>query len=275
MSIIHVFNRNTIKINLLIILLTILIAFRSDIRREFVEIRQFPSPEARQGIAVDKNYIYVVDTKQIAKYDKKTFELVSKWNDEKSPIIHLDSGVIIDGKLYCAHSNYPEIPMTSTIEIWDAATMKHIGSHSFGINWGSCTWIDRFNGYWWAVFGHYNKWKELSKTDVSWTTLVKFDEKFRMIESWVFPKEVLKKLGEMTNSGGSWGPDGYLYCTGHDESELYVLKLPELGSILELVDIVSINCTGQGIAWDRSDPGSIYTIRKADRIVVHSKMSLK
>ncbi|MDQ7817915.1 MAG: hypothetical protein RDU14_12890 [Melioribacteraceae bacterium] len=253
----------------------ILMAFQTISKREVVEQRQFAAPEARQGIAVDKKYLYVVDTKEIAKYDKQSFKLINKWSDENSPIIHLDSGVIIDGKLYCAHSNYPEIPMTSSIEIWDAKTLKHIDSHSFGINWGSCTWIDRHNGYWWAVFGHYNKWKEQSKTDVSWTTLVKFDDHWRMLESWVFPKEVLKKFEMMTNSGGSFGPDGLLYCTGHDAPELYVLKIPSLGSILELVDIVPINCTGQGIAWDRTDPGSIYTIRKAERIVVHSKMISK
>lgn len=275
MAISRIKRREIFQLLLLIVSVIGLVAFRSDVKREFSEVRKFASSEARQGVAVDKKYIYVVDTKQIVKYDKKKFQLVIRWNNENSPIIHLDSGVIVNGKLYCAHSNYPEIPMTSSIEIWDATTLKHIGSHSFGINWGSCTWIDRYNGYWWAVFGHYNKWKEQSGTNVNWTTLVKLDDKFSVIESWVFPKEVLEKFGEMTNSGGSWGPDGYLYCTGHDEAELYVLKLPELGSILELVDIVPINCTGQGIAWDRSDPGSIYTIRKSDRMVVHSKMISK
>lgn len=249
-----------------------LIAFKMISKREIIEQRKFSAPEARQGIAVDENYIYVIDTKGIAKYNKKSFEFVNKWSNEKSAIIHLDSGVIINGKLYCAHSNYPGIPMTSSVEIWDAETLEHIESFSFGINWGSCTWVDYHDGYWWAVFGHYNKWKEESKTDVSWTTLIKFNDNWERIESWVFPKEVLDKFGMMSNSGGSWGPDGLLYCTGHDAPELYALKIPSMGSVLELVDIVPINCTGQGIAWDRSDPGSIYTIRKSDRIVVHSKM---
>lgn len=241
--------------------------------RKFEQIKIFEIPEARQGVAVDENYFYAVTNYKIAKYNKTTGEFVDIWEGkEKGPIKHLDSGAIIEGKLYCAHSNYPEFPMTSSIEIWDPETMEHIESHSFGIEYGSCTWIDKYNGYWWAAFAHYNKWSDSTGTDVRWTTLVKFDDQWMKIESWIYPNEVLKKFGEMSNSGGSWGPDGLLYITGHDAPELYVMKIPEQGSILELVDIVPINCTGQGIAWDRSDPGLIFTIRKADHKVIHSKL---
>ncbi|MDX9925111.1 MAG: hypothetical protein RBS48_10115 [Ignavibacteriaceae bacterium] len=244
--------------------------------REFKEIKIFDMPEARQGVAVDKNYIYVIGSQEIGKYEKASGKLVKKWEQDKNgKIIHLDSGLIYKGKLYCAHSNYPGIPMTSSIEIWDAKTLTHLDSKSLGISWGSCTWIDRYNGTWWAAFAHYDKWKEEAKTDVRWTTVVQFNDKWQMLESWVFPEEVLKKFGIMSNSGGSWGPDGLLYCTGHDNPELYVLKLPQMGSILELVETVPINNTGQGIAWDRSDPNSIYTIRKSDRQVVHSKLILR
>ena len=55
----------------------------------------------------------------------------------------------MDGKLYAAHSNYPEWPMTSSLEILDAETMEHVGSHSFGIQWGSLTWVDWHDGHWW------------------------------------------------------------------------------------------------------------------------------
>ncbi|MCD4665343.1 MAG: hypothetical protein K8R68_08725, partial [Bacteroidales bacterium] len=101
--------------------------------RKFEELKRFKAKEARQGIAVDKKFIYVIGTREIGKYDKQTGELATRWKSkENGPIIHLDSGVIVNGKLYCAHSNYPGIPMTSSVEIWDAEKLQHIGSHSFG-----------------------------------------------------------------------------------------------------------------------------------------------
>ena len=247
------------------------ISYSSD--RTFKEIRKFSAPEARQGIAVDDKYCYVIGTRVIAKYDKQTGNPVKKWQEnENGPIIHLDSGVIVDGKLYCAHSNYPATPMTSSVEIWDAQTLQHIGTHSFGIHWGSCTWIDRRDGYWWAVFAHYEKFKPILHTDNHWTTLIKFDDDWRFLQGWTFPEEVLQKFSSKSNSGGSWGADGLLYCSGHDKPELYILKLPQAGSILELVEIVPVNSQGQGMAWDRSKPGVIYTIRRKDRQVVISKL---
>ncbi|NIR39319.1 MAG: hypothetical protein GWO22_26155, partial [Actinobacteria bacterium] len=51
--------------------------------------------------------------------------------------------MVLDGKIYCAHSNYRYFPMTSSIEVWDADTLEHIGSHSIGIRLGSLTWLDK------------------------------------------------------------------------------------------------------------------------------------
>lgn len=240
--------------------------------RRFQERRKYDFPEARQGVAVDRESIYAIDTREIARYDKKSGRFLNRWRPTAAEnIIHLDSGVVFEGKLYCGHSNYPAFPMSGSVEIWEAVTLRHIGSYSFGIRWGSCTWIDRHQGSWWAVFAHYDRFKAQSGTDVRYTTLVKFDDRWQPEESWMFPEEVLKRLGEMSNSGGSWGPDGRLYCTGHDAPELYVLRLPKAGSILELIEILPVNCQGQGLAWDRSDPLSLFTLRRSDRQVIHSQ----
>lgn len=241
--------------------------------RNFEVREQFNAPEARQGVAVDKDYIYVVGSQQIAKYDKKDKSFIKKWVGQKDgPIIHLDSGVIINGKLYCAHSNYSGIPMTSSVEIWDAETLEHVDNHSFGINWGSCTWIDRHDGYWFVAFAHYNKLKHLTGKGSEWTVVVKFDDNWRFLESWNFPMNIVKKFGRMSNSGGSFGPDGLLYCTGHDEPELYVLKFPSMGSELELVEILPIENAGQGIAWDRSNHGYIYAMKKKEKQIIISEL---
>ena len=242
-------------------------------KRKFEQIKTFDIPESRQGIAVDDRVFFAIGTREIGKYDKETGKLIKKWKEkENGPIIHLDSGVIVDGKLYCAHSNYPGIPMTSSIEVWDPSTLEHIESHSFGIFRGSCTWVDQYKGFWWGAFAHYDKWKAQTLKGTEWTTVVKFDKNWNELESWVFPKEIVDCFRPMSNSGGSWGPDGYLYCTGHDQPKVYLLKIPTSGSQLELVDIVPINNTGQGIAWDRNHPGIIYTIKKQEKKVTVSKL---
>ncbi|MFN7981796.1 MAG: hypothetical protein U0Q11_08050 [Vicinamibacterales bacterium] len=122
------------------------------------QIAEFAVPEANQGVAVDDRYFYAIDNTTIAKYDKKTGTLVKRRTQESGGrLIHLDGGTVLDGKIYCAHSNYPAWPMTSSLEIFDAATLEHVGTHSFGINWGSLTWVDRRDGFWWMVFANYDQ----------------------------------------------------------------------------------------------------------------------
>jgi dienelactone hydrolase len=243
------------------------------VERTLVDHQVFSASEAHQGVAVDGKYFYAIGTAQIGKYSKTTGEQVAVWSEaQNKKIIHLDSGVIVNGKLYCAHSNYPALPMTSSVEIWDAFSMQHVGSHSFGIDRGSCTWIDRYKGFWWAVFAHYDKLAGQTGKSADWTTLVKFNDSWQELETWVFPAEVIDKFQKMSNSGGSWGPDGLLYCTGHDAPEIYALQLPLRGSKLELVEVISAPNAGQGLAWDRSDPGRIYMIRRNKREVVTAKL---
>jgi hypothetical protein len=231
------------------------------------QIGEFNVPEANQGVGVDDRYFYAVDNQVIAKYDKKTGKPAGKWQGPKEgPILHLDSALVMDGKIYCAHSNYPEWPMTSSLEIWDAATMQHVGNHSFGINWGSLTWADFYNGHWWMTFANYDVPYGPDKTPYGhkpMTQMVKLTADFKYVASWVLPKVLLEKFEKMSNSGGSWGPDGFLYLSGHDPAEIYKMRLPKAGSVLELVETIPMNIRGQGIAWDRSDRGVIYGIIRA------------
>ena len=224
-------------------------------------------PEANQGVGVDAQHFYAVDNETIGKYDKATGKLVKKWQGpKKGPITHLDSAMLMDGKIYAAHSNYPEWPMTSSLEIFDAATMEHVGTHSFGIQWGSLTWVDWHDDHWWMTFANYDRLLGPNKTPYGHkanTLMVKLTRDFRPVQSWTLPKAILDRFEDMSNSGGSWGPDGFLYLTGHDPAELYRMRLPKAGSTLELVDIIPMNIRGQGIAWDRSQPGVIYGIIRA------------
>ena len=231
------------------------------------QIAEFAIPEANQGIGVDDRHFYAIDNRAIAKYDKKTGKLVRKWTGEKDgAIIHLDSAMLMNGKIYCAHSNYPQWPMTSSLEIWDAETLQHVGSHSFGIERGSLTWIDFHDGHWWMTFANYDRPFGPNKTPYGHkiaTQMVKMTPDFRVVQAWVMPKAILERFEEMSNSGGSWGPDGFLYLSGHDPAEIYKMRLPKAGSVLELVEILPMNIRGQGIAWDRSERNVIYGIIRA------------
>jgi hypothetical protein len=231
------------------------------------QIGEFVVPEANQGVGVDAKHFYAVDNAVIGKYDKVTGKLVKKWQGpKKGPITHLDSAMVMDGKIYAAHSNYPEWPMTSSLEIFDAETMEHVGTHSFGIQWGSLTWVDWHNDHWWMTFANYDRLLGPNKTPYGHkanTVMVKLTRDFRPVEMWTLPKAILDRFEDMSNSGGSWGPDGFLYLSGHDPAELYRMRLPKAGSVLELVDILPMNIRGQGIAWDRAQPGVIYGIIRA------------
>jgi hypothetical protein len=233
----------------------------------FEPLAELPVPEANQGVGVDERYFYAVDNRAIGKYDKATGKLVERWEASgATPIVHLDSAMLKDGKLYAAHSNYPGWPMTSSVEIFDASTMEHVGTHSFGVRWGSLTWIDWHDGHWWMTFANYDQKIGPGQTPYGGkanTVVIEMTEGFEPVTSWVLPKEVLDRFEEMSNSGGSWGPDGFLYLSGHDPAEIYKMTIPSAGPVLELVEIIPLGIRGQGIAWDRSQPGVIYGILRA------------
>lgn len=245
--------------------------------RGFVLEARISAPEAHQAVAVDADHVYAIANQTIGKYDRETGERVDRWaGAEDGPIVHLNSGVVIDDTLYSAHSNYPEVPMASSIEMWDVATMEHVGSHSFGIYEGSATWVDRHEGDWWVAFAHYESPDDgegpaggTPGKGSEWTSLVRFGPDWQRRAAWTFPDEVIDRMRPYSTSGGAWGPDGRLYVTGHDRTEIYVLTLPSAGSTLQLEAVLPFPGEGQGIAWDPSDPDVLYGIRRsADEIVV-------
>lgn len=229
-----------------------------------------PIPEANQGVGVDAEHFYAIDNRTIAKYDKETLELVGRFDSPPGgPIEHFDSAVVHEGRIYLSHSNYPEWPMTSSLEVFDAETLEPVGTHSFGIDRGSFTWLDRrpSDGTWWGTFANYNR--VFDRSPLAYgnkynTQVVRFDEDWRVAEAWVIPDAVVEKFDDMSNSGGSWGPDDRLYLTGHDPAEAYVMELPRHGSTLDWVATVPLENTGQGIAWDRSQPDVLYAIIRGE-----------
>lgn len=265
MKLLRLFAGSRIAALPLLLGLTLTGAHAQEAARTPPPVARFTIKDARQAVAVDPDAFYAIDNRVIAKFDKKTGAPKGRWEGPKDgPILHLDSGVVLDGLLYTAHSNYPAWPMTSSIEIWDAATLKHVRSHSLGIDRGSLTWLDRDpKGVWWGAFANYNRVFErspLAYGNKYATQVVRFDAGWRVDGAWVFPDALVEKFGDMSNSGGSFGPDGRLYITGHDNAEVYVVELPTMGSVLRWTDTYPATLAGQGIAFDRGEPGLLYGI---------------
>ncbi len=248
-------------------------AMAQDRHKGFEEIRRFTAIEAYQAVAVDDRYFYAIGNRRIGKYDKHSGQRVGTWEGPPDgPIVHLDSGIVFDGLLYCAHSNYPGMPMVSSIEIFETERLTHVGSHSLGIVGGSAMWVDKKDGYWWVAFGNYAGYGGEPGKGSAWTTLVQFDYEWRRVGGYIYPPKVIEQFAGMSNSGGAWSEDSRLYATGHDRPEVYVLSLPEAGSVLVLEEILPVTAEGQGIAWDPSEPGVLYTILRSKREVVVSRL---
>lgn len=236
-------------------------------------MRRFPAKEANQGVAADREFLYVISNSAIGKYRKDNFERVGGWKDVKGgPFVHMNAGIVREGRLYCAHSNFPGVPMVSSVEIFDTATMQHVGSHSLGIGEGSLTWIIWREGHWLACFAHYAVSRGKTGRDNAWTQLVEFDEQWRRTRGWVFPADLIERFASNSSSGGAFGPGGKLFVTGHTAKELYVVEFPEAGSVLKWSGTIAISAEGQAFNWDPEKPDILYTISKPSDEVIISRI---
>lgn len=235
-----------------------------------VELRRYPDiREAGQGAAAAGDDFYAVVNTRLGRYAKADGARLAEWAGDPTLFVHLNACLVHEARLMCAHSNYPHVPMVSSIEIFDTQNLAHLDSISLGEQIGSLTWIDWKDGAWWAVFANYDGRGGQEGRDHRHTTLVRFDDQWRRQESWVFPPSVLERFAPTSSSGGGWGDDGLLYVSGHDAPELYVLALPEAGSVLRHVATVNVGLEGQGWAWDRTADREIWGISRAGRSVVH------
>ena len=241
--------------------------------RRVVEIRRFAAEEARQGVAVDAEHFYAIDDRRIGKYAKRTGERVAAWSaPEGGPLAHLNGGVVVAGRLLCAHSNYPALPMRSSIEVFDAARLAHLESRRLAVADGSATWVLPRDGDFWVAFANYAGRGGAPGRGPEATFVLRLDASLHPLGTLRFPPAVVRRFGTRSSSGGSFGPDGLLYATGHDAPELYALRAPSAGDALELVEIVPAPIAGQGLAFDPSEPDLLWTILRASREVVVSRL---
>ncbi|MBL9203283.1 MAG: hypothetical protein JNL39_22440 [Opitutaceae bacterium] len=251
----------------------------------YTEVRRFKAPEAGQGVAVDQDHFYAINNHTIGKYMKKTGERVAGWEGGAGgEIIHLNAGFIRDGKLFTIHSNYPGVPMLSSLEIFDPSTLKHIGTHSFGRMDGSFTWLDRAPrtatpaaaGKWIACFVHYGNRAAEPNRDATWTQILALDAEWRRTAGWALPPDLFARFGGRgySASGGAFGPGGYLYLSGHDNTELYVVDFPKAGSVLKWIATMPFPSEGQAFCWDPHEPGILWSIIKKTKEVIRGRVSI-
>jgi len=123
-----------------------------------------------------------------------------------------------------------------------------------------------------VCYAHYAGFGGYFDKGPEWTTLVKYDDSFNELGKWTFPEEVIKRFFPFSSSGGSWGPDGLLYVSGHGQPELYVLRIPLRGTVLTLLRTIKMESTGQGIAWDREQKDLFCSIKRNETEVVINRI---
>ncbi len=231
--------------------------------------RRYAAPNATQAVAVDSLHFYTISNSRIVKRRKSDGESVGEWS---GPLKHLNSGLVLDGRLYCSNTNFPDTPMASSLEVFDTETMEHVGNHPFGHYLGSFTWIDRWQDNWYLMFVHYAETGRERDLGVEYTTLVRMDDEFRRTAGWTLPDSLAAHLAPMSISGGAILEDGNLLLSPHHFPELYLLSFPEMGYELEWKATLPAPMVGQGIVVDPFEPGNVWGIDRQAREVVVGQM---
>ena len=232
-----------------------------------VDLTVYQTGEARQGATADRRHLYAIDNFTLAKYEKASGSLVARWEGIRGGAIsHLNSCFAEKTQLYCANSNFPELPMASSVEVFATDSLRHIHSLSLGImDEGSLTWFDRLGEGWLAGFAHYDGQGGTGFKDHRFATIYRYDQSWRRLGGWMIPDSVTRQMQPYAASGGALGADGLLYLSGHDKPEVYVLAAPRMGPKLIHVATISVNIEGQAIAWDDSAERVLIGISRSSR----------
>lgn len=220
------------------------------------------SSYATQAAAADDKYVYAISSTTVAKYDRATGKELAK---SRGAAQHLNSGFLWNGKLYCVHSNYPQMPHESDLRVLDPESMELIVFHRFENPPGSLTWAVRRGEYWWCHFAHYG-------ADNARAVLVKYDDRWKELARWRYPKDLVADWDGASLSGGIWQGEEILGI-GHDKTVLYRLRVPARGDEIELVGVLQSPFPGQGIATDPKTGGLVGISRPKRQVIFAERAS--
>lgn len=251
--------------------MTILIALAAVTLTPAAELHRIAAPEARQGVAVDGDDLYAVDNNVIARYDRSG-RRTGLWTGDPASFPHLNSCIVHRRELICAASNFPALPMVSSIEVFDLRRLVHLRTHLLPSLPGSLTALDRHDGKWWATFANYEGRGGEPGRGSRDGFLARMDDGFRVVQKWRFPNELVERLRPHHLSGASWGRDGLLYASGHSRPEIYALRIRSNGEMVEHVATIPIVTPGQAIDWAGGKGRILWTIDRPKRALVASEL---
>jgi hypothetical protein len=241
----------------------------------FEELRRITAPEARQGVAADADHLYAIDNTTVAQYRKITGNRVRLWTcPPGQPLIHLNAGIVVDGILYGAHSNYPAVPHRSSIQMWSTTSLQHTRQIDLGETDGSLTWLARHESRWIACFAHYGNRAGATNRGPEHTRIVELDSNWDERRTWRVSPQLMRQVGlrGYSLSGGAFGPGGFLYVTGHDEKALYVLQFPASGDTLPWIATLAIPAEGQAFAFDPVQRDVLHLILRRTREMITGRI---
>ena len=232
-------------------------------------LRVYKVPEAHQGVAADARFFYAVDNTVLAKYEIASGQPVDRWVGPRNGLIrHLNSCLANGDRIWCVNSNYPQTPMGSSLEVFDASTLDHVSSHSMGMrDEGSLTWTDRYGGGWLAGFAHYDGNGGVAFKNHTFSSVVTFDAEWRRTGGWLFPASTIDRMTPGATSGGAIGPDGWLYLLGHDRPEMYVVARPSMGPTLIHIATIDLEVEGQAFSWAAGGARTVFAIDRRKSLV--------
>jgi hypothetical protein len=252
----------------ILLLLLVGCATRADLGR-LEPVRTWKAAEANQGVAVGPEHFYAIGDRTLGKYEKSSGRKVGAWSAPPgSGIKHLNAGVVVGDQLVVAHSNFPAKPDESSLEFFDAVTLRHLGRKVFVDPPGSLTWAVPERSGWLVCFAHY-----AVNSNPARSRLIRYDADWKPLAEWSFPSELLARFGMFSSSGGGFGLDGMVWVSGHDAKELYRLSLPAGGGQARWEGKVAFASAGQAFAWDPTRPQELYSIQRKTKQVIVSRLS--